>query len=977
VVKLTVVSEPDKGAHRAARTEGEAVRRLLETQGFVTKIKNKEVVCPCPFHEEPGEIAPRKTPNFYVNAETGLWNCLSASCGERGNLRALEHHFNIGGDDEWVTAFVSREEKLKQYVNDLNRTEFSDRRSVFYRQGLTDDTIDRFRLGYDADKKRWVIPYLEGRKPKFFRYYQPDGDPRWKYTWEDGAHSCLYNEQDAIGDKEGLTILTEGECFEGDTEVFTSRGWVRFDDLVNHAENGNEDILVGQVTADGGIEFVTPSAYVKKPHVGDIIEHYVPHSRLSPMMSHRSTPDHRIPAIHHENLNPAFSDTETGRWLPRPVLNSKYEFSDAESGHGHHYAWPRSVILDGPGLNDDKMLKHFHHLVQEEEDFPESWLMEASLDERLAILRKAATLPNHCFTLTQQEWLGTLAHTTGCVAEHHIEPHWMAYRSSITVRYEAEKVTSWADMKTNVYMFEGTVYCVTVPSGMLLVRTDGTITVSGNCKTMLLTQLGWAAVGVPGASQWKSEWHESFSDARQIAIVFDNDNPLFHIYDNMETGHRCAKCASAGLSECVGHNPGQEAAVKRLKQLGWRAKNILLPLPNDDTRKTDINEYFIRDGFTNADFGELVTGRSASPFKVTSLRELHDSPPDEAIFLVEHGILPAGGRLLISGRPKIGKSIFVANLVLSLASGIPFLKSGQFPGFKVARPTRVLLLDRELSKYSLYSRLVSLIEDRPGYGAAAENLMIDHDHLFQLDSPEAYRLLEGLITHNGIEVILFDTAYKFFGGDIDSSKSIMKGFEVLDRLIAKTGVSVVLTHHHRKSQISGGKDIIDTDSIAGSFLWSGWPNASVLLNFLNRSVEDPFNSVCTFAAFRDAPPPDPIALYRGRESISYRNIELYQGEVEFNSREAVMALTTESIQQLLLDLCPVTEERFLHVAAARMQVQVKTVKAFLVDAMSRGGFVKKGNPVTYYIDGTERDDEDGNIKEIENIHFLFPEQRKD
>jgi hypothetical protein len=225
-------------------------------------------------------------------------------------------------------------------------------------------------------------------------------------------------------------------------------------------------------------------------------------------------------------------------------------------------------------------------------------------------------------------------------------------------------------------------------------------------------------------------------------------------------------------------------------------------------------------------------------------------------------------------------------------------------------------------------------------------------------------------------VLVIDPAYKVFGGDIESSKSVMKGFETLDRLIAKTGVSIILTHHHRKSQVSGGKDIVDADSIAGSFLWTGWPNASILLNFINRSIEDPFNSVCSFVAFRDAPPPEPVALYRGRDSISYRNIELYQDDVEFNSQEAVMALTTESIQQLLLDLCPVTEERFVHVAAAKMRVQVKTVKAFLVDAMSRGGFVKKGNPVTYYIDGTEKEEEDGDIKDIENLHFLFPGQRE-
>ena len=123
------------------------------------------------------------------------------------------------------------------------------------------------------------------------------------------------------------------------------------------------------------------------------------------------------------------------------------------------------------------------------------------------------------------------------------------------------------------------------------------------------------------------------------------------------------------------------------------------------------------------------------------------------------------------------------------------------------------------------------MDDRVGYKAAMENLLIDHDHLLRLDQPNAYDTLLQLVEQNGAEVVIMDTAYKFLGGDVESSSALMKAFEVLDRVLHETGCSFVITHHMRKG--SGGKgkentDIADPDSVAGSFLWTGWPNATIL-----------------------------------------------------------------------------------------------------------------------------------------------------
>lgn len=726
MVKLQLVStnvRPNTNlAHRASASEGEAAKRLLESQGYIIKkVTNGQVETRCPFHEGPGAIEPRKATSFYMNAENSKYFCQSASCQQRGNLQTLERFFGIDtGDDDYVAAFKSRETTLKEYERALVKA----LRTPFYEHGLTDETIERFRLGFqaahtetktDADGKettvqigdRYVIPYLEGGRPKFFRYYSPNGDPKWKYTWEEGSTATLFNAQDAVGDKEGIAFLCEGEQ-----------------------------------------------------------------------------------------------------------------------------------------------------------------------------------------------------------------------------------------------------------------------------KAMLLSQMGYAATAVPGAGQWRDEFQAAFTHARKVIICFDNDNPIFHIYDKPAEGRRCNKCSSKGMDRCAGHNPGQEAALQRLEQIGWRASNIVLPLPNDNVRKTDINDYFIRDGGSGPEFAQLALGKSATPFKVQTLAEIMANPPEEAQFLIDQGILPKGGRLLIAGKPKVGKSIMADNLALSLASGIPFLgRFGVDSGDPLRPGIRTLLLDRELSKRSLFQRMEQLMKGRPGYRAAIENLLIDHDHLIRLDQKESYDLLMRLVETNGAEVMIMDTAYKFLGGDVESSSALMKAFEVLDRVIHNTGCAMVMTHHIKKGQGGRGKentDVADPDGVAGSFLWTGWPNATILLNYMNRSVENPYNSICTFTAFRDAAAPEPLALYRDKSSISYTAIQDHSHEDDNGSRKTeYVRPTTDAVQTLLLELSPITEDDFLLAACSHFGAAAGTIRPYFLDAMSSGHFERtSGRPPVIKFKGAVEED----IETWEHEHGL-PERK--
>src|SRR5436190_16827433 len=103
---------------------------------------------------------------------------------------------------------------------------------------------------------------------------------------------------------------------------------------------------------------------------------------------------------------------------------------------------------------------------------------------------------------------------------------------------------------------------------------------------------------------------------------------------------------------------------------------------------------------------------------VLSLAQLLQQQPASAPpGLVEPGLLPAQGILFIGGEPKVGKSLLVANLALSLAAG------SNRTGFSIPTPRRVLICQFELPLPQFVSRLALM---RRGLGAAADHhLLVD------------------------------------------------------------------------------------------------------------------------------------------------------------------------------------------------------------------------------------------------------------
>jgi hypothetical protein len=178
---------------------------------------------------------------------------------------------------------------------------------------------------------------------------------------------------------------------------------------------------------------------------------------------------------------------------------------------------------------------------------------------------------------------------------------------------------------------------------------------------------------------------------------------------------------------------------------------------------------------------------------VLSLAQLLAQQPASAPpCLVEPGLLPPQGILFVGGEPKVGKSLLVANLALSLAAG-----SGR-SGFSIPAPRRVLICQFELPVPQFVGRLAVM---RRAMGTAADlNLLVDTratGHL--LCAPQGMHHFLAAAKAAAAEVIVLDPLYSTHDQDENDTRSMAALCQSLLRLRDAAKAALIVVHHVRKS----------------------------------------------------------------------------------------------------------------------------------------------------------------------------------
>lgn len=189
---------------------------------------------------------------------------------------------------------------------------------------------------------------------------------------------------------------------------------------------------------------------------------------------------------------------------------------------------------------------------------------------------------------------------------------------------------------------------------------------------------------------------------------------------------------------------------------------------------------------------EAASQKSAAPAVLSLAQLLVQQPPAPPPCLVEPGLLPPQGILFVGGEPKVGKSLLVANLALSLAAGLDRI------GFPIPAARRVLICQFELPIPQFVSRLAVM---RCALGAAADqHLLVDTravGHL--LSAAQGLTHFVSAARAAAAEIIVLDPLYSTHDQDENDTRAMAALCQSLLRLRDASRAALVVVHHVRKS----------------------------------------------------------------------------------------------------------------------------------------------------------------------------------
>jgi hypothetical protein len=189
----------------------------------------------------------------------------------------------------------------------------------------------------------------------------------------------------------------------------------------------------------------------------------------------------------------------------------------------------------------------------------------------------------------------------------------------------------------------------------------------------------------------------------------------------------------------------------------------------------------------------------------------------EIDWLVE-GVIQRKANGFIGAAPKVGKSWLAADLVLSLALGLPWV------GFNVSGPVKVALITREDNPALTRWRMDRLLAGKGRTRADLQDRLYvnsrEQSPVFRVDEPD---FLAPMITELRAvkpEFVILDVFNILHGADENDNTEMRGVLEELNRLHREIGCAVGVVHHFSKnSEGSLTQRLRGAGAIAG---WAEW-----------------------------------------------------------------------------------------------------------------------------------------------------------
>ena len=213
---------------------------------------------------------------------------------------------------------------------------------------------------------------------------------------------------------------------------------------------------------------------------------------------------------------------------------------------------------------------------------------------------------------------------------------------------------------------------------------------------------------------------------------------------------------------------------------------------------------------------------------------------------------------MVSAAPNDGKSTFVQNLALEIASGNS-ISMNKFP----ITQGRVLYLDLEMGDSALKERFQKMCSSSLLSG---ENLYVKYIPAFDLLNDASKKLIESWVDELKIEVLIIDPLGNAWSCNESDQEQVGKLTAYLNTLIEK-GLAILVAHHWRKATKdakTGGQ------MAAGSYKWAAWLDCHITLE------GDPHSVTISCHKNRNRPQFGPFLTKINEDSLYFEYITDYQ-----------------------------------------------------------------------------------------------------
>lgn len=270
------------------------------------------------------------------------------------------------------------------------------------------------------------------------------------------------------------------------------------------------------------------------------------------------------------------------------------------------------------------------------------------------------------------------------------------YKTSILLNKQS---VSWQRDKSKREKYKGEVYCVTVPTGMLLVRINGKITITGNCDMLSLMEIGYEnVVSVPNGTksqEWIELHYEWLQKFKEIVLIMDND----------KAGETALKTISDRLQ-------GEKCKIFRVDLMFYKDPNEVLSEEQGKIKLKNILENRIE---------EIIQAEVIDIAEVDGNINQEAKDWGDRAFNALTGGKRKGEVILITGNPGSGKSAFLNMLmcnVIDIGEKV-YTMQGEFTPNKfkqnimkiLCRPSHIETV-KNIFKDKIYGRVSKQVEEK-------------------------------------------------------------------------------------------------------------------------------------------------------------------------------------------------------------------------------------------------------------------------